>query len=264
VRTHYRFSNFRKQLLLGVLVSLALSGLLLVFDMIVSIVAGSFGIRPLIPQPTQNNTITTLGTSANAYVQGALAQNLQDRSRSLFYPQLLGVPLSIPAAIADESFFRGYIETKLGGVGNAWRGVSFQAILFAVWSILSVAVWNIVSDFFDLIKELGTPGSLLDIVRSEFLPFFSGYLIYIFVFGILTGVYYWYTKSLVGVVLVDVFSLPLSMLFLFLLDSVAPRWVNLYPSDTVWWILLILPQILMILFARRICSFLGLATRRHA
>lgn len=90
---------------------------------------------------------------------------------------LLYLPSQLFAvALAEEALFRGYIQTKMGSVMGPTRAIFFQAILFGLWHIVG---W---------IAPLRLGGMAFH--------FASGFL-----FGIVQGTYFRYTRNLAGPIL---------------------------------------------------------------
>ncbi len=144
---------------------------------------------------------------------------------------LLTLPFfTFAVGISEEGLFRGYIQTKLGSIMSVRRAILVQAILFGLWH----TVWHL--------NPLDFGGMLFHVAET-------------FLFGLLTGAYFAYARSLTGLVflhgLTDSFGASIAADFSKVSDQLlAP--IALTGAATYVVVILLLS-----LTARRVCGFLG-------
>ncbi len=83
---------------------------------------------------------------------------------------------TFPVGVSEEGFFRGYIQTRMMEVTGTRRAILYQAALFGVWHF----VWHL--------NPLDILGMAIHITGA-------------FLFGVFTGAFYNYTRSIAGLAL---------------------------------------------------------------
>ena len=144
---------------------------------------------------------------------------------------LLYLPSQIFAvALAEEALFRGYIQTKMSSVMGPTRAIFFQAILFGLWHIVG---W---------IAPLNLSGMAFH--------FASGFL-----FGIVQGAYFRYTRNLAGPILLHALTNAVSGGATVGLLSIVGG--SKMPYMIAGGVIAIAVTVLLTVFARRVSALFG-------
>ena len=151
-----------------------------------------------------------------------------------FLPVVLASPFQVFAVgISEEGFFRGYMQTRLSQVTGTRRAILFQAALFGIWHF----VWHI--NPFDL------TGMVFHVAST-------------FVFGILTGVYFRYARSIAGLALFHGLSNSLG-------EGLNPNVSSLPFSQStllaIVGLIELVASALLVILARRICRAFRIRTQ---
>jgi membrane protease YdiL (CAAX protease family) len=149
---------------------------------------------------------------------------------------LLYLPSQIFAvALAEEALFRGYIQTKISSVVGPTKAIFFQALLFGLWHIVG---W---------IAPLNLGGMVFH--------FASGFL-----FAVVLGAYFRYTRNLAAPVLVHGLTNAVSGGATVGLLSIVGG--SRMPYMIAGGVVAIAVTVLLAVFARRVSALFGVLTPR--
>ncbi|MBI4257547.1 MAG: CPBP family intramembrane metalloprotease [Thaumarchaeota archaeon] len=139
---------------------------------------------------------------------------------------------TLAVGLSEEALFRGYMQTKLSSVMSQWRAIIVQAALFGFWHV----VWYV------------APLRLESVVLSVALSF---------LFGLLNGVFFRYSRSLIPLVLSH--GLWNSFLSGIVLESSA--FPGLSSLSVILLLVVTIPMVaLLAVFAEKICKVFGVSS----
>ena len=157
--------------------------------------------------------------------------------------------------IAEEGLFRGYMQTKFSSITGPWKAILLQAVLFGLWHL----VWHI--------KPLRLGDMAIHVAAT-------------FLFGVLAGAYFRYTRNLTSLVLlhglwdsvpagfklVSSSFTPISISTvvkeLFAGNIISLLTVLLSDSSFVASSVSIVVGIFLVVFAKKVCAAFGLVCER--